>query len=94
MPSKEQLQAVLVACWLRDFQVEQKYSLPKGLLARLRYKRKGPKFTRASYKTILYNDRDVQRWLEAQPSGGDSRMRRTATAAKDSGAKNRSKIPA
>jgi hypothetical protein len=89
MPSTKQLQAVLAACWLRDYQVEQKYSLPKGLLARMRYKRKGPKFRRVSYKLILYCDRDVEAWLEAQPAGGDSRMRRTATAAKSIGAKNR-----
>lgn len=58
----------------------------------MRYRRKGPPFTRVSYKTLLYRVQDVEEWLQRLPAGGDTRVRK-ATAAKDGGAKKRS-IPA
>jgi hypothetical protein len=93
MPSTEQLLIELPIGWLRPEGVSQNYPISETMLARLRFKRKGPPFTRLGHKTILYRRQDIEAWLLHQPAGGDTRLR-TANAAKDGGATKRSKIPA
>lgn len=37
--------------------------MPRGQLAQLRYKGKGPKFLKPTKRTVLYRKRDIDEWL-------------------------------
>lgn len=92
MPSTEQLQ-IQGPDWLTPHDVAQQFSISETMLARLRFARRGPVFVRLGHKTLLYHRKAVETFLQTLPAGGDKRLR-TATAAKDGGAKKRSKISA
>jgi hypothetical protein len=93
MASTESLNANATSDWVTPRQAAQRFSISAQVLARMRYRRKGPPFTRVSYKTLLYRVQDVEAWLQRLPAGGDTHVRK-ATAAKDGSAKKRSKISA
>lgn len=49
-------------------EVEEIYSLSKGWLANMRWKRTGPKFFRAGRRRVLYNLADVEEWIRGNIS--------------------------
>lgn len=88
MPSTESLKAEPIAGWRTPEGIAQTYPITEAQLARMRYKRCGPPFTRVTYKKLLYRVQDVEAWLQRLPVGGDTRVRKANTA-KDGGAKKR-----
>lgn len=48
-------------------EVARVYKIPKGTLANLRSKKRGPKYYKIGRKKIIYFAEDVERWLRSNP---------------------------
>jgi nucleotidyltransferase/DNA polymerase involved in DNA repair len=57
--------------FLSDREIEELYGIGEAKLKRMRLLGEGPEFRRFGHKTVLYDVRLLEAWIDKQPRGGE-----------------------
>jgi hypothetical protein len=57
--------------FISDREISQLYGIGEAKLKRMRLLGIGPEFRRFGHKTVLYDIRLLEEWIEKQPRGGE-----------------------